>query len=79
MKRSRTKSPDHDSQQPEDGWDYITSSYCGSGGCIGVAKLPDGQILVNDTKNISGKPLLFTREEWIAFLKGVKNNEFDIN
>ncbi len=44
--------------------------------CVEVAK-DDDHILVRDSKNPSCKPLSFTEREWLAFIKGAKNNEFD--
>ena len=44
--------------------------------CVEVAK--DGNnIIVKDSKNPSQEPLSYTKDEWSAFVKGVKNNEFD--
>jgi len=49
-----------------------------SGNCVEVMKNPD-QVLVRDTKdNGSGPILTFTRDEWIAFIDGAKDGEFDI-
>ncbi|WP_330927214.1 DUF397 domain-containing protein [Candidatus Sororendozoicomonas aggregata] len=44
--------------------------------CVEVAK-DDNRILVRDSKDPSCKPLSFTEREWLAFIKGAKNNEFD--
>jgi len=57
---------------------YITSSLCGSGTCVGVARLENGIVAVQDTKNLTGQPLTFTKDEWQAFIAGVKNDEFDV-
>ena len=44
-------------------------------GCVGVAKKEE-KILVTNTKNL--KPVVkFTKTEWEAFLKGIKEGEFD--
>ena len=45
-------------------------------GCVAVSISSDG-VLVTDTKN-PGQVLSFTILEWDAFIKGVKNCEFDI-
>ena len=45
-------------------------------GCVAVSISAD-VILVTDTKN-PGPTLYFTEREWDAFIKGVKNDEFDI-
>ncbi|GAA0968878.1 hypothetical protein GCM10009555_015030 [Acrocarpospora macrocephala] len=51
----------------------------GSGGqCVEVAtNLPD-VIAVRDSKDPSGPALIFTPDEWRAFLRGVKDGEFDV-
>jgi len=56
---------------------YRTSSWCSSGGCVEVAPLPDGGAVVRDTKDRTREPLTFDRQEWIDFVSGVKNGEFD--
>jgi hypothetical protein len=57
---------------------WKTSSYSsGNGQCVETAKLPDGGMAVRDTKNRDGASLRFTKDEWRAFISGVKNNEFD--
>lgn len=55
---------------------WQTASNCESNGCVEVC-------LPHDTVSIraSGKPdvvVTFTRDEWEAFVTGVKNNEFDL-
>lgn len=48
------------------------------GECVEVAFGPDGEVFVRDTKDDGVGPVLeFTAGEWDAFLKGVRNNEFD--
>jgi hypothetical protein len=46
--------------------------------CVEVAdNLPD-VVAVRDTKNRDGGTLLFTHDEWAAFVGGVKDGEFDL-
>lgn len=45
--------------------------------CVKVAIRPEG-IAVRDTKDSNKKTLFFKKNEWSAFVKGVKNGEFDI-
>ena len=52
------------------------SSFCSDGKCVGVAAGTGGVALV-DTKDLSLAPLHFTRAEWVSFVLGVKNGEFD--
>jgi len=56
---------------------FAVSSFCHHGGCVGVATLPDGGRAVRDTKATDGPILLFTADEWRAFLAGARNGEFD--
>jgi hypothetical protein len=45
-------------------------------GCVAVAFTEDG-ITVIDSKNPEAASLNFSHYEWHAFIKGVKNGEFD--
>jgi hypothetical protein len=56
---------------------WRTASRCANGNCVQVATLPSGQVLVRDSKNPAGMPLVFTPEEWRDFLAGVRDGEFD--
>ncbi|BCJ52793.1 hypothetical protein Asp14428_42680 [Actinoplanes sp. NBRC 14428] len=51
------------------------SSRCGTNACVEVAQFPD-RVMVRDSKDLSVAPLTFTRDEWTAFVHGVKRNEF---
>jgi len=53
------------------------SSYSGANGCIEVAMTADG-VGMRDTKDRKGPVLLFTPDEWTAFVAGVRNGEFDL-
>ncbi|MFL6115787.1 MAG: DUF397 domain-containing protein [Catenulispora sp.] len=53
------------------------SSRCAGGDCIAV-KSDGAQILIRDSKDPDGPVLVFTRDEWIAFLDGAKAGEFDV-
>ncbi len=48
-----------------------------NGNCVEAARLCDGHIGVRDSKDPDGAVLRFTPAEWIAFLGGVRNGEFD--
>lgn len=54
------------------------SSFCAANGCVGVAISSDG-VAVVDTKDTAAAPLRFTRDEWTAFVAGVKAGEFDVD
>ena len=53
------------------------ASASGSNGCVEVAPLADGGVAVRDSKNPSGPTLSFTRHEWVSFLDGLGEGEFD--
>lgn len=63
------------------GW-IKSSRSNGSGGsnCVEVkiGSMPDGSVLVRDSKNPTGGSLVFTQDEWRAFIDGAKAGEFDI-
>ncbi|MFC4106444.1 DUF397 domain-containing protein [Micromonospora zhanjiangensis] len=46
--------------------------------CVEVAFV-GGAIAVRDSKNPSGAALLFTPDEWDAFVYGAKDGEFDLD
>jgi len=46
--------------------------------CVAVGQAQDGSIIVRRSQDSdSAESLIFTEEEWAAFVKGVKANEFD--
>jgi len=58
--------------------DYRTSTFCTAGNCVEVGHLADGSVAVRDTKDAARDAgLVFTRDEWVAFVQGVKAGEFD--
>jgi hypothetical protein len=57
---------------------WVRSRACSSDGCVEVAHLPGGSIAVRDSKDVSKAAHVFDREEWSAFIVGVKNGEFDL-
>jgi hypothetical protein len=52
------------------------SSYSGVDACVEVALL-DNKIVVRDSKCPDGSELTFTPGEWRAFVRGVRDGEFD--
>ena len=58
---------------------FRVSSFSGAGGnCVEVGSLDDGSVAVRHSKNREfGATLVFTTEEWAAFVTGVKAGEFD--
>jgi hypothetical protein len=57
---------------------WITSLACNNSACVQVAHLPGGMVAVRDSKDTSMPAHIFDREEWAAFVTGVKAGEFDV-
>ena len=58
---------------------WLKSGVSGDAGCVEVAAV-DGVIGVRDTKDRgTGPVLVFTPREWVAFLRGVRAGEFELD
>jgi Domain of unknown function (DUF397) len=57
---------------------WITSRACNNSACVQVAHLPGGLVALRDSKDTSKSAHVFDREEWAAFVTGVKAGEFDL-
>lgn len=59
---------------------FRKSRFSGVSGCVEVAHIDGGErILVRDSKNRDGSYYLcFTREEWSAFVLGVRAGDFNV-
>lgn len=57
-------------------WVKSTRSSGNCDNCVEVAFV-DGAIAVRDSKDPHGPALIYTHDEWDAFLHGVKGGEFD--
>lgn len=65
-------------ERPSSATPWIKSSLSyANGNCVEVASLPGGEIGVRHSKKSGGPVLRFTSDEWLAFLGGVRNGEFD--
>jgi hypothetical protein len=65
----------HDLRRAE----WRTSTFSGgNGSCVEVASNLHGIIAVRDSKDRQGPALVFTPDEWTAFLAGVRADEFDL-
>jgi hypothetical protein len=58
------------------GWRKSTRSGPYSDNCVEVAFV-GGAVALRDSKDKAGAVLLFTPEEWLAFVGGTKDGEFD--
>lgn len=57
-------------------WIKSSLSYA-NGNCVEVSDQPGGTVGVRSGRDREGPVLLFTPDEWQAFLGGVRNGEFD--
>lgn len=60
-------------------WRTSTKSDGGGGNCVEVGPLADGsgRVAVRHSRRPDGAVIVYTREEWQAFIAGVKEGEFD--
>lgn len=49
----------------------------GQGNCVEVAALPSGGVAVRHSRDPESPALLYTADEFTAFLSGAKDGEFD--
>lgn len=56
---------------------WSVSAFCAGGDCVEIGRLADGSVAVRDTKNREGGALVFTADEWSAFVAGAKAGQFD--
>ena len=61
---------------PETAW--FSGRFCNNSACVQVAHLPGGQVALRDSKDAAKAPHVFDREEWTAFLAGVRGGDFDL-
>lgn len=63
-----------------DGAIFRKSSYSGSngGGCVEIASNLPGVIAIRDSKDPGGPALLFSPDEWKAFLAGITGGEISL-
>jgi hypothetical protein len=59
-------------------WHKSTWSGGNGGDCVEVAINLPGIVAVRDTKDRESGALVFTHPEWIAFVGGVRDGEFDL-
>lgn len=60
---------------------FKTSTHSDGGGCVEVGQVPGAHtavVVVRNSRVIAGPELTFTSAEWHAFVRGVKDGEFDV-
>jgi Domain of unknown function (DUF397) len=62
--------------EPGEAWRKSSRSYS-NGGCVEVARVSRDLIGVRDSKRPGGPVLRFTPVDWGAFLRSVRDGEFD--
>jgi Domain of unknown function (DUF397) len=55
---------------------WRVAAACNNGACVKVAAI-DGGIAIADSKSPDGPVLVYTHDEWLAFLNGAKEGDFD--
>jgi Domain of unknown function (DUF397) len=56
-------------------WQKSSRSGGNGGQCVEVARNLPGIVAVRDSKDPDGPKLVFTREQWRGFVRGVKGEE----
>jgi hypothetical protein len=64
------------SQAAASPWTKSSLSHA-NGNCVEISNLPDGKVGLRNSRDVSGTVLQILPEEWRAFLKGIRNGEFD--
>jgi hypothetical protein len=55
---------------------WVKSGRCDTNSCVEASFSPDG-IVVRNSTDPGGPVVRFTQEEWIAFVGGVRDGDFD--
>jgi hypothetical protein len=57
-------------------WRKSSRSGPQGGNCVEIAHLPNGQVAIRNSRHPEGPALVFTPDEWAAFVGGVRDGEF---
>jgi hypothetical protein len=63
---------------PDKGWFKSTRSEPNGGSCVDVNLDVPGLVAVRHSKRVTGPTIVYTDDEWEAFLLGAKDGEFDL-
>jgi len=59
--------------------DWYKSSFCtSSANCVETRMHTDGSVDIRNSRDPQGPVVSFTKDEWTAFLSGVRSGEFDL-
>ncbi len=60
-------------------WRISSESADAGGQCVEAGPINDGtgRVAVRHSKDRDGSQIIYSREEWAAFVRGVRNGEFD--
>ena len=58
--------------------EWRQSGRCASGCCVQVARVGD-RYLIRDGKNTAIPPLEFSRSEWLSFIGGIEDGDFQFD
>lgn len=53
------------------------SASSGNGNCVETTSIRPDELCLRNSRDPDGPVLRFTKQEWVAFLAGVKAGEFD--
>ena len=58
-------------------WQKSLFSGAGNNNCVEMARLPNGEIAVRNSRHPDGPALIYTQGEIDALIRGVRNGDFD--
>jgi Domain of unknown function (DUF397) len=58
-------------------WRKSSRSGPQGGNCVEIAHLPDGRVAIRNSRHPAGPALVFTSDEWSAFVGGARDGDFD--
>ena len=58
-------------------WQKSLFSGNGNNNCVEMARLPEGEVAVRNSRDPDGPALIYTRAEVEALIRGARNGDFD--